>query len=520
MTFVRFILLGLVLAFAQVWASPLGWVVNDETRPYGVDEDYQPFGPGDTTECWLQSNGAIPINGAPVFYGRVFTHASGFDEGPDFDPQFIGGSPVFNMPAVPLAEVASILRSHASVYLAPGSDRQQRVRITGQQITIWTWYLGVAFDSTNPGTRRDDLPLSGPTCIFSEAPLELYAFNVQGRITIGSAQRIRLLNDVRVGDPHSGPPEYRVGINNANYIGIVSEGDVIIANTYANGRENSSGLGFGQPNQSLTDIVLNAYIVALGSFYFENQNDADSGYVCDCSPDWRGNIWLWGALEQGHRGYLSRTNNGGTGYKLHLRYDPRFDYSRPPCFYSGQDSTHFTTDTLDFGEVPVDSAVWDTVQIYPPLWTELGSVYATLYYYAVRIPPYIGDHFRVPVRFTPPHVGAFDGMLTVITSYRAYQIPLRGRGVEGSAPPIHEPEVYPNPFNAITTFTFSLNEPGHVTLQIFDVNGRLAATLYNQKAPAGRQKVSFNAESLPSGVYFAHLGTPTQQTTMKLLLIK
>jgi hypothetical protein len=61
---------------------------------------------------------------------------------------------------------------------------------------------------------------------------------------------------------------------------------------------------------------------------------------------------------------------------------------------------------------------------------------------------------------------------------------------------------YPNPFNPSTTINFSLAVDSKVSLKIFDVLGQEVATLINGQMSAGSQKVSFDASSINSGVYF------------------
>tara|TARA_R110002096_G_scaffold434360_3_gene655708 strand:- start:9541 stop:12348 length:2808 start_codon:yes stop_codon:yes gene_type:complete len=61
---------------------------------------------------------------------------------------------------------------------------------------------------------------------------------------------------------------------------------------------------------------------------------------------------------------------------------------------------------------------------------------------------------------------------------------------------------YPNPFNPTTNIEFNLPSSAKVTLTVYDVNGRLVATiLNNSQRMAGQHAVSFNAENLASGVY-------------------
>ena len=61
---------------------------------------------------------------------------------------------------------------------------------------------------------------------------------------------------------------------------------------------------------------------------------------------------------------------------------------------------------------------------------------------------------------------------------------------------------YPNPFNPTTTINYQLPMISHVTLQVFDVLGRVVATLVNGQQNAGAYKVNFNASAYSSGVYF------------------
>jgi hypothetical protein len=83
---------------------------------------------------------------------------------------------------------------------------------------------------------------------------------------------------------------------------------------------------------------------------------------------------------------------------------------------------------------------------------------------------------------------------------------------------------YPNPFNPETKINYSLPERSLVTLKIFDILGKVVATLVNEERPAGNFTVSFNANNadrnLPSGVYFYRLQAGNYVATKKLMLIK
>ena len=79
---------------------------------------------------------------------------------------------------------------------------------------------------------------------------------------------------------------------------------------------------------------------------------------------------------------------------------------------------------------------------------------------------------------------------------------------------------YPNPFNPSTFISYKLPISSLVTIKVYDVLGREVQTLVNERQAAGNHSVTFNASSLPSGVYFYRLQTGNYSTAKKLLLLK
>lgn len=79
---------------------------------------------------------------------------------------------------------------------------------------------------------------------------------------------------------------------------------------------------------------------------------------------------------------------------------------------------------------------------------------------------------------------------------------------------------YPNPFNPATNISFQLPERSDVSLRIYDVVGREVAILVNEQLSAGEHTATFDAGSLPSGVYFYRLETATGSLSRKMTLIK
>jgi len=79
---------------------------------------------------------------------------------------------------------------------------------------------------------------------------------------------------------------------------------------------------------------------------------------------------------------------------------------------------------------------------------------------------------------------------------------------------------YPNPFNPNTKIKYSIPDLSFVTLKVYDVLGSEVATLVNEEKPIGTYKIIWNAENLPSGIYFYQLSAGEFINTKKMLLLK
>ena len=79
---------------------------------------------------------------------------------------------------------------------------------------------------------------------------------------------------------------------------------------------------------------------------------------------------------------------------------------------------------------------------------------------------------------------------------------------------------YPNPFNPNTSIQFGIRSSQFVTLKVYDVIGNEIATLVNEEKPEGVYEVTWNADNLPSGVYFYQLKAGSFVEMRKMILLK
>jgi hypothetical protein len=79
---------------------------------------------------------------------------------------------------------------------------------------------------------------------------------------------------------------------------------------------------------------------------------------------------------------------------------------------------------------------------------------------------------------------------------------------------------YPNPFNPSTVVPFQTQTASDVTIRVFDMLGRIVATLVDEFMPAGYHTVQFDASGLSSGVYMIRFDAGGVQQTRSVSLIK
>ncbi|GEM_PF-2440676 len=84
---------------------------------------------------------------------------------------------------------------------------------------------------------------------------------------------------------------------------------------------------------------------------------------------------------------------------------------------------------------------------------------------------------------------------------------------------------HPNPFNPLTTISFTLPERMHVNLSIYDLEGRLIKTLLDETLPAGFKNTTWDSKNsrgraVSSGIYFYRLIAGKKVMTKKMVLLR
>ena len=118
----------------------------------------------------------------------------------------------------------------------------------------------------------------------------------------------------------------------------------------------------------------------------------------------------------------------------------------------------------------------------------------------------------------------FAGVAGTGGGYGVYEYTFVPVGVKGNESNIPKEFAlypnYPNPFNPVTSIRYDVPKNANVTLKVYDIRGRVVATLINENKLPGSYITSFDASNLSSGVYFYRISAGDFARTMKMILIK
>lgn len=200
-------------------------------------------------------------------------------------------------------------------------------------------------------------------------------------------------------------------------------------------------------------------------------------------------------------------------------------------------TTH--ADSTQIYEKPVLSLTWQSIM---PAIGILGYSYQ-LDENASSIPDnqLEGTHTAKEYYLTPAtesytywfHLRAFDkaGFWSSTTHFRINTGNFRFEETTRIVDPGNLPEsgfrisAYPNPFNAQTQISYTLNAAANVEILIFNIKGQLVRQLLQQSQQPGQYQLSWDArtddgKSLPSGIYLVVLRAGKVFRTQKITLIR
>ncbi len=183
-------------------------------------------------------------------------------------------------------------------------------------------------------------------------------------------------------------------------------------------------------------------------------------------------------------------------------------YSLPPVFPQMAFDARFTDDmkyTLDTGEISVI------------------NTHSTLtVHYAVNMIAGDGKEWVLTTENGEEHIIEGTGTITFTGDINGMTLSQKV-GVILDVYTLHQN--YPNPFNPVTTLRYDLPDENHITLTIYDLNGKEINQLVNTNQPAGHKSVQWNATDMhgkpvSAGVYLYQIRAGEFVQTRKMVLLK
>ncbi len=172
--------------------------------------------------------------------------------------------------------------------------------------------------------------------------------------------------------------------------------------------------------------------------------------------------------------YWTRVSQA-TNYKLYRYY----------CNNSGSDCENYMQQTLIYSGN-------DTVVVDYSLFVGASSSNSRGYYY---VKAYKADGTSSAKSSKRWYYTQLDSKTSFRPEQDDEQLPLTNRLLDN----------FPNPFNPTTTIYYDLAEDNHVKIVVVNTLGVEVATLVDDYVSAGYKSASFDASSLPSGVYLSRM---------------
>jgi hypothetical protein len=135
----------------------------------------------------------------------------------------------------------------------------------------------------------------------------------------------------------------------------------------------------------------------------------------------------------------------------------------------------------------------------------------------------------LPLEITIPPQNTGDSMIVTVTKQNYFRY-TKAVGIElpssteGACNSMNNNFIlfqnHPNPFNPSTKIKYSIPQTSNAVIKVFDILGNEIETLVNEEKPIGTYETTWNAEGLPSRVYFYQLKAGDFIQTKKMVLMK
>jgi len=123
---------------------------------------------------------------------------------------------------------------------------------------------------------------------------------------------------------------------------------------------------------------------------------------------------------------------------------------------------------------------------------------------------YVGDHGSLLDERFPISLNFIDDAMNAISPVGDPEPGREGQMLFANAP---------NPVGGSTQFRFNLAQSGRVSLNLYDVSGRLRERLLDRELSAGEHRLQWDASGLPAGMYLYRLETATGHEVRKLSIV-
>jgi hypothetical protein len=144
-----------------------------------------------------------------------------------------------------------------------------------------------------------------------------------------------------------------------------------------------------------------------------------------------------------------------------------------------------------------------------------------------------GENFSLPITFSADGLsdGLYTAALQLLTNdddYLVNRIPVVLRvgivGIDDETANLpgkfNLNPIYPNPFNAQATISYSVPAAGFVTIESYNLAGQKVATLFKGTESPGQHSLNWDASKLASGMYFIKVSFEGNSQTQRVTLLK